>query len=107
MQHRQTRRPADFTTILKDRSGRIPVRVNDVTEGGVSVEGTGLPPVGAACTLEILDRAVAGRIRWRARGRAGLCFDAALDARAVAVLRQVPLSSLPPGRRRDFGFAEL
>ncbi len=72
-----------------------PVRIRNLSPGGALIEATDLPEMGTGVELRRGGLSVAGELRWRDDGRAGLCF-----ATPVRVADWLPAGTHNSGQRR-------
>jgi len=79
LQPRAPRTKLLLAATIEDATGRIAVRIRDLSEGGALLEGGVLPNVGERLTLRRAELAVAATVAWRGSGRCGVRFDRAIS----------------------------
>lgn len=97
--NRRSRRSPVFLTATIEVAGRPePVKLRNLSEEGVLIEGDRLPPEGSTTCFQRKDLTVASRIVWVQGRYAGVAFDHPLKPEDV--LRHVPKPR--PAARQDF-----
>ena len=68
------------TAVLTHRGRNHVIRIGNISSSGAMVIYSGMPHIGEAVTLQLLDHgAVAGQVRWVRDGRVGINFAAPLE----------------------------
>jgi hypothetical protein len=68
------------TAVMTHRGRNHVIRVGNLSSSGAMVAYGGMPHIGEAVTLQLLDHgAVAGHVRWVRDGRVGINFAAPLE----------------------------
>jgi hypothetical protein len=56
-----------------------PIKIRNMSLSGALLEGGALPPIGEYLSLRRGELAISGHVVWRQQGKAGLCFDHAVE----------------------------
>jgi hypothetical protein len=75
----ETRKHLFVLAALRSESAVAPVRVRNVSNSGMLIEGTVLPPVGSRVEIERGSATAGGFIVWSENGRAGIKLCSSID----------------------------